>query len=87
MVPHALPLSNAALIAANVIGYGLLVLIAIVLWLSSRKHRQPEQLLGLKIIGYLLLAEFTFNLNTWPDSSWICNRISFDEKSRDKPID
>jgi hypothetical protein len=66
MVPHALPLSNAALIAANVIGYGLLVLIAIVLWLSSRKHQQPEQLLGLKIIGYLLLAEFTFNLNTWP---------------------
>ncbi len=54
MVPHALPLSNAALIAANLIGYGLLVLIAIVLWLSTRKHQQPEQLLGLKVIGYLL---------------------------------
>lgn len=66
MTPHALPLSNAALIAANLIGYGLLVVIAIVLWLSTRKHQQPEHLLGLKIIGYLLLAEFTFNFNAWP---------------------
>lgn len=66
MTPHALPLSSEALMATNLIGYGLLIFLAIILWFMSGKRRQPEQLIFLRFFGYLLLAVFTFRINHFP---------------------
>ncbi|WP_090583357.1 hypothetical protein [Paenibacillus sp. OV219] len=63
IVPHELAPSHEAVMVSNMIGYVLLLLVAILVWLTGRKSSVPEPLFFLKLLGYLVLSVFAFRIN------------------------
>ncbi|AZN39886.1 hypothetical protein [Paenibacillus albus] len=63
IVPHELVPSHDAVMVSNMIGYGVLLLVAILIWLTGRKSASPEPMLFLKLLVYLVLSVFAFRFN------------------------
>ncbi|WP_308638228.1 hypothetical protein [Paenibacillus silvisoli] len=65
MTPHELAPSHQAGMVAIYVSYGLLILAAVLLAVTGRKHREPEQLYFLKLLGYMVLSIIMFRVNGW----------------------
>ncbi|REE70464.1 substrate-binding family protein [Paenibacillus taihuensis] len=63
IVPHEYAPSHEANIYTLVISYGLMLIAAVIAWVTGRKSRATEPLFFLKLLGYVFLSVFTFRID------------------------